>query len=280
LRLVFRRGYVISHDKEKIEMQRGKRRILIQRPVVDKKRNQRLKESLKRYLSPGFEIDVRNVAYGGMDSVEGRYYMAVTTPYVIEEILKAEKRGYDAVIPNCFIDPGMMEAREMVRIPVVGPGESSFHIACMLGSRLGVVTVGGTYRTERHGAVISLILQSARTHGLSDRLVSVRTIGYPVEDTVKEEVILEALERESKKVIEDGAEVLILGCTGMTGYAEELQRRIDVPVVDPSVAALKVAELMITMNLKPSKLTTPSPRDVGAVCEMKYPPTLKGYLPR
>jgi allantoin racemase len=261
-------------------MPKHRKRILNLRVVVSNERNESRRKMLLKYLSPGFELDFGNVRYGGIDSIEGRYYIAVTIPYIVDEILRAERDGYDAVIPNCFADPGVLEGRELVNIPVIGPAESSFHIAYMLGSRISVITIGGTYRTTRHGAMIHLVRQEAKAYDVSDRLVSVRTIGCPVEETVHAEVVLDALEKESNKALEDdGAEVIILGCTGMTGYAEALQKRLDLPIVDPSVAALKVAEMMITMNIKHSRLTTPSPKDVGALCKMKYPATLMGYSP-
>jgi hypothetical protein len=50
-----------------------------------------------------------------------------------------------------------------------------------------------------------------------------------------------------------------------------------VPVVDSAVAALKVAELLVTMNLTHSQLTTPSPHLLGVKPVMKWPPTLREY---
>lgn len=213
------------------------------------------KETLEEYASPEFEVDFRNVKYGGEESIEGLYYIAVTVPYIVDEIIQAEKEGYDAVTSLCFGNPGVSEARELVRIPVVGAAEAALYVAMMCGDRLGIVTVGGTYRTRQHGAMMRLIRNMIIPWGISDRIVYYGTTGFPVEDCDQPEVILDALERESQKAIEQGAEVIVLGCTGMTGFTVELQKRLDVPVVDPSVSALKFAELLVTMNLTQGRLT-------------------------
>jgi allantoin racemase len=43
---------------------------------------------------------------------------------------------------------------------------------------------------------------------------------------------------------EDGAEVLVLGCAGMVGYAEDVERELGIVVLDPTTIAFKVAEAL------------------------------------
>jgi len=259
-----------------------KKRILNIVPVVvGEPLTKLIKETLDKYVSPGFEADYRNPKYGGVDSIEGLYYMDVTKTYIVDEIIQAEKEGYDAVTSLCFSDLGVSEARELVRIPVVSAGEAALYVAMMCGDRLGIVTVGRTYRTRQHGTTMRLVRQAVRTWGVSDRIVYLGTTGFTIEDCEdpkQMEKVLQALQRESEKAMEEkGAEVIVVGCTGMTGLAVELQKRLDVPVVDPSVSALKFAELLVTMNLTHSRLTIPSPDLIGVKCEMKWPPTLREY---
>lgn len=263
-------------ERQRMKAER-KKRILNVLPIVSRANNEAAGQQMERYLSPGFELHHTNVAYGGMESIEGLYYMAVTVPYIVDEILKGEEDGYDAVIVNCVGNPGVNEARELVHIPVVGAGEAAYYLALILGSRLGVIEVGGTYRTPSHSAMMYDDRRWVSHLGLSERIISMRATGLPVEDLGERDVVMQALCNAGRECIDDGAEALILGCTGMTGYAEELQENLDVPVVDPSVAAVKFAEMLVTMNLTHSKLTIPSPRLVGAKCEMKYPPSLRGY---
>ena len=66
-------------------------------------------------------------------------------------------------------------------------------------------------------------------------MASVRVTGIPVLDLQKDlDATFHALVEEGRKAIElDGAEVLILGCTGMTGMAERVTKELGVSVVDP-----------------------------------------------
>ena len=50
----------------------------------------------------------------------------------------AEKEGYDAIVIYCFSDVGIDAIRENVRIPVIGPGETSLAAASMICNRFTV----------------------------------------------------------------------------------------------------------------------------------------------
>jgi allantoin racemase len=72
------------------------------------------------------------------------------------------------------------------------------------------------------------------------------------------------LAKDIRKALEEGgAEVIVLRCIGFMEYAMELQKRLDVPVVHSSIAAVKVAELLVSMDLSHNRLTTPSPGLLG-----------------
>lgn len=45
-------------------------------------------------------------------------------PHVVRAVVEAAAEGFDAVIVDCTGDPGVVEARQAVRIPVVGAGEA------------------------------------------------------------------------------------------------------------------------------------------------------------
>jgi allantoin racemase len=69
-----------------------------------------------------------------------------------------------------------------------------------------------------------------------------------------------------KAVEEDGAHVIVFGCTGMRGCAAGLRADLEargypgIPVVDPVVAAFKLAEALVDLGLTPSKRTYTTPR--------------------
>ena len=67
-----------------------------------------------------------------------------------------------------------------------------------------------------------------------------------------------------KAVDEDGAEAIVLGCTGMMGLAQDLAEAMaargrPVPVVDPTASAIGYLELLIRNGISHSPLTYPTP---------------------
>ncbi|HDI47131.1 MAG TPA: hydrogenase expression protein HupH [Candidatus Methanomethylia archaeon] len=207
---------------------------------------------LEQVASKDTEIHVASLEKGPA-SIESAYDEALAVPGILELVAKAEKKGFDAVIIDCMGDPGLEPAREIVDIPVVGSCQASLAIASTLGQKFSVVTALKSMTPLFHDLV--------RKYGYSTNFASVRSIEVPVLDLEKQwNEVKEALAREGRAAIEqDGADVIVLGCTGMIGMAKELQETLKVPVVDPAPAALKLAELLVTLKLSQSKLVYPKP---------------------
>jgi allantoin racemase len=194
----------------------------------------------------------------GPASIESRYEETIALPNIVRKIVEAEKDGVDAVIVDCMAEPGVQAAREVVSIPVIGTAETAMRVASMLGHRFSVITVldRAIPRFERHGP---------RT-GLSKQIASLRAVNIPVLEMDSTERLVEALiEQSALAVREDGAHVIVFGCTGMAGLSEAVKNGLaalgisDVPVVDPAIVAVKVAEALVDMRLSHSKRTYPSP---------------------
>jgi allantoin racemase len=148
----------------------------------------------------------------------------------------------------------------MVSIPVIGPCETSMHFASMLGHRFSVIGVLEVDIRSFH--------DQARRAGLESKLASVRALNIPVLELEDRDRAVRALVEESIKALrQDGAHVIIFGCTGMAGMAEAVEEGLrqkgitDVSVIDPARLALKVAEALADMGLSHSKRTYPSPPD-------------------
>jgi allantoin racemase len=182
-------------------------------------------------------------------------------PIMIESVLQAEREGYEAVITGCAGDPGLDAARELVRIPVTGPGESGMMLAALLGFRFSVITI--------LDSVVRSTYELAHKVGVSEKLASVRAIGVPVEVVRKgEETTYQAARAAAIKAIQDDhADVLTMGCASLSFYAERLQAELKIPVVNPLVSALKMAEVLVCQNLIYSPLTYPTPPKIAAGIE-------------
>ena len=195
----------------------------------------------------------------GPISIECEYDEVLAAPDTVAKVIEAERDGCDAVVISCFGDPALHAAREKVGIPVVGPGEASMHLAASLGHRFSVVTVVDS--------LVPLFENNARLHGLEHSLASVRSIGITVldlEEKARDRAVQKLVEESILAIEDDGAHVIVLGCTGMTGLADAVQdtlacRGYKVPVIDPGLASLKVAEMLVDTGLIHSKRTYPAP---------------------
>ncbi len=259
-------------------------------PMATEKFNNLIQEYLDRHTSPGYKISIRNIAYGG-ELPTSEYYVCVSAPYIVEEMLKAEKEGYAGIIVGCFGNPAVREAREVVNIPIVGPGEAACHLACLLGDRISILGTGaiiphkGLKLNEKyHHQFYTSIWREVQAQGLLGRVISIRTTGRSSEGGTGAfaeaglESEYEALLKQGVKAIEeDGADVLVLGCALMMGVADKLQKELGVPVVDSTLAAIKFVEMLISMKLKHSVLSYPFTSVESDQVTMIYPPTLKGY---
>ncbi|WP_308910279.1 aspartate/glutamate racemase family protein [Pseudokordiimonas caeni] len=195
----------------------------------------------------------------GPSSIECEFDEALAVPGVAARALEAEKDGADAVIIDCMGDPGLGVARELVSIPVLGPFESSAHLAAMMGHRFSVVTVLDSVRP--------MLENLATIYGVADKLASVRVIDVPVlELEARITEVQAALAKEAEQaVLHDHADTIILGCTGFLGCAEAIRahllaKGLDVPVIDPIPTTVCLAEAFVKAGLAQSKHCHPRPR--------------------
>jgi len=61
----------------------------------------------------------------GPAAIESARDAGAVVPELIRLTPLAEQRGFDALIIGCFSDPGIDALRELLTIPVVGPGAAS-----------------------------------------------------------------------------------------------------------------------------------------------------------
>ena len=179
----------------------------------------------------------------GPESVETAEAYAEVEPLIIE-LVKGIHAGYDAVIVNCFLDPGVAKLRKILNNKVVvGPCEASLSLARNLSDKVAVVTVGGDVET------LGLIKERIKSLGFENVVVGVKGISLRVIELDRDrEVTLRHLVNEAAKAVSEGADVIVLGCTGLAGMAREVSDAVGVPVIDPAWSALKIAELLVLVG--------------------------------
>lgn len=75
----------------------------------------------------------------GAVSIEDSYDEVLNSPYILAKIRAAEAEHFSAVIIDCFGDPALDAARELVRIPVIGVAQSAAHLAAQLAPRFSII---------------------------------------------------------------------------------------------------------------------------------------------
>ena len=154
-----------------------------------------------------------------------------------------ELRNSSAIVIDCFADPCLFELRENLDIPVFGAGETTMHIAAMLGE-FSVIGPGDN--------LISWTRMQAREYGVFDKLVSIRRIKFSVEDILENSrELYEETKKACERAIKDGADVVVLGCTGFSVIAENLRKEIwdeyKVPVLEPLLTTYSVARSLFNI---------------------------------
>lgn len=214
----------------------------------------RRQEYLAERAFPGTEVEVREVTTGPA-SIESCVEECLALPEILGAIPELEADGFDAVIIGCFDDPGLAASRELTRIPVMGPAQASCHWAAQLGDRFAILTVVDE--------VIPLLRRLMRTYGLQNLTTDIRAVDVPVlELRHRTEAVLETLTVEGRTAMEGGADALILGCMtmGFLDVAEALERRLEIPVINPVLAGLKAAECAVSLGTTQSMRAYPAPR--------------------
>lgn len=221
-------------------------RILVINPVGHSTWDEKDREFFRKHSSAGVNIDVVSLPRGPK-SIESAEDLAEATPLVID-IIKNNSNVYDGFIVNCFMDPGVEIAQEITIKPVVGAGSASILLASYIGRKIGIVTVGSR-NTMR------FFVERLRQRMFIDAEFLIDTIEIGVLDIEKKwSDVIEMLTKTSQELILLGAEVIVLGCTGLAGAADAISNKLDVSVIDPAKASLKLVETLISLGIRNPRL--------------------------
>lgn len=205
-----------------------------------------LRKNLKMAAREGTETELHwhKAGYADPTYVWTEAYNAIEG---VKSAYEAWKKGYDAYVISCMIDPGLIPARSIVDIPVTATLESAAMIACLLGTKF---SIAGLH--PESGPIYAARLQS---YGLIDRLASIRCADVSPMEAVAlyaqpEKLMSVFREQAIKAIKEDGAEAILCGCTVVTSMftAHKVFEIEGVPVVDGVIAAVKMAEVLVDLK--------------------------------
>lgn len=189
------------------------RKILFVNPVGHNECNEEVKRYLESFCRRDTEVYVESLEDGLPKHLEYGYYEAMIGEKLLARIKKAEMDGYDAAIIGCYFDPFLDEAREICnRMVVTAPAEAAMHIGTTLGNLFSVLVV--------RNKTIPQMRDYVYKNGNQKFLASFRSLNIGVRELQKDpKVTKNRMREEIKKAIEqDGAEIILLGCTAQYGF--------------------------------------------------------------
>lgn len=174
---------------------------------------------------------------------------AVARPKIVALARQMVAEGCRALLISCAADPALEEVRAAVPVPVVGAGSAGAAVALALGGRVGVLSI-----TDGVPAPIASIL--------GDRIVAF-TRPRSVTNTTHllEPGAIDRAMESARALMEQGADVILFGCTGFVtvGLAPRIRTELGVPVVDPVLAAGLMLRYVITNTTDLSPLGSIQP---------------------
>lgn len=166
---------------------------------------------------------------------------------VLSMAKKAERDGFDAVVLYCFSDPAISACREALNIPVIGGGQSAYLTALNISRQFGIIITDKGRIGEKKLFVHETGIAPERVAGITSACIDFSFLEKDFEKAVN------SLEEAGKRLIDLGADTIILGCLSFLGMGETLSRKLGIPVIDPAISAVSMAESLVRQNLKTSK---------------------------
>jgi Asp/Glu/hydantoin racemase len=212
-------------------------------------------EALRRILDgakdPDTRIDVHGITRIGGTTPQFHYLDYLETGEVLKNVQTAVRQRYDAFLIGNIGDPGLQAAREIADIPVLGLGETSVHLACMMGRSFALVTINEKF-TQR-------IVDNIDRYGLSSRLASVNRMKVErllhldagFRDPAARKAIVGQFMKAANANIAAGAEVIIpAGGVVMALLADAgiHDAGRGTPILNGITALVKTGEAMVKLN--------------------------------
>lgn len=146
----------------------------------------------------------------------------------------------DAVVLAVSHDTALEAARQLMPCPVVGMTEAACLTACMVGGRFGLVTFGG----------VEMYRERITQHGLWGRCAGLAGVDATPQAALADpegtdRLVLTALLR----LVEEGADSVVMGGAALAGMAPRLQAQVPVPLLDGIACAVRQAEALVALAL-------------------------------
>ena len=203
-------------------------------------------------------MDIRGLSPHRAIADQYRYLEALDTQEVLENGLKAEADGYDAILLGNIFQPGLHELREALNIPVLGLADCAVQMACLMGPSFSIINVNPKFNRR--------IVEGIRLQGLESRMMSVEmmTVERPgvfdeaLSNTDIRSRIADQFTQTARHALDKGAEVLIpAGGSLMAVLHETGVFQVEgAPVLNGIIALIKTGEMAVQMRALTGSFTS------------------------
>lgn len=208
---------------------------------------------LSQHVGPDVQLEMQCLTHNKIE-IDSALDVALAAPEIITMAVAAEKAGADAIVLYCFSDPALDACREVVDIPVIGAGQAACLLAPMVGRQAGLLLADASRCAEKRLFVNQCGVDPQRITAVGG------ITGRGLDVWAQRAEALDLLTEAGKHLLrEQQVQVLILGCLSFLGLAQPLSERLGVPVLDPAVAAVTMAEALVRQGLRTSRLAYPAP---------------------
>jgi allantoin racemase len=176
------------------------------------------------------DIDFVSLAQGRPLDLEDPASEAIVAPDIVA-IAGSAGAAYDGILIGCFFDTALPEARAVAGGCIVtGPCEATTQAASQTAGRFSILVGSDSW--------VPRLRRKLEAYGTGNRLASIRSAGLSVAQLGEPSLsTLDALARAGREAVdEDGADMLIVGCTADTTSRNALELQLRVPVLDSVVA--------------------------------------------
>ena len=215
-------------------------KILLYNPNTSKNITEKLYETGKLVISKE-TILIPKTAEKGFPYISTKVEAQITGTLVLEKIAELHSQ-YDAIIIAAFGDPGLLPAKTLFNLPIIGLGEAAMLSACLFGKKFSIISFTN--------AMAAWYEESVELLGLQSRYAGFRAIdGVNLTIDKIQTLQKKSLIESAKNAINiDGGDVVIFAGAPLSGFKIIVQKDISVPVIDCAEAAVKQAELAVVMN--------------------------------
>ncbi len=178
---------------------------------------------------PGLKVELHDIGDHAPRALDTADEVRVSETCVVEALRQAPP-GYDALVPDCVLDPGVAELSQVLTLPVLGLLRISVGWSICTGRMTGAVA--------RNKPIADEIQERVDAYGFAGSFTGVDVLDLDVEAIADTATWAQALDLAGERFRRTGTSTLINGCSAVELPAG--RGHAGVRIVDPTALALRL----------------------------------------